>query len=359
MTDTTTTPGGAPVRHVIARRDETLAAIVTRATPMRYTGGADAQLDRPAHVRAASGIAWVGARLAVVQDDASFVALVDPATGLASDVVLPAGPGGRRQFDETRGNKADKMDLEALVVIDDGAEPLLVALGSGSSPRRERMLLLRAPGTPRQELRLCDAPALYARLRSRAEFAGSEMNVEGLLYVDGHLRLFARGNGASRDGIGAVDATCELPWPALEAWLARPDDGPPPSPLRVVQYALGTLDGVRLGFTDAVLVQSVDSADGVRRTIYTAAAEESPDATRDGAVAGSALGVIEDVDGRLRARWTTLRDTAGRRFPGKVEGIALIPGSPGRAVVVVDRDDPGQPSDLCEVELRGTWGLAT
>src|SRR5690349_10209421 len=75
-----------------AVRDEQMAAVMTARAPLTYAAGADAALDRPAHVRAASGIAWLGGRLAVVQDDASFVALVDLARGLeagarAADVI--------------------------------------------------------------------------------------------------------------------------------------------------------------------------------------------------------------------------------------------------------------------------------
>jgi hypothetical protein len=42
-------------------------------------------------------------------------------------------------------------------------------------------------------------------------------------------------------------------------------------------------------------------------------------------------------------------------FDGKVEGLLLPPEAPGGALVVVDRDDPEQASELCEVALRGAW----
>ena len=112
---------------------------------MRYAAGADAAIDRPAHVRAASGLAWVGdshGRIAVIQDDANFVALVDPATGAAEAIVLASGHEGLRQFDDARGNKAHKLDLEALATVADGTRTLLLAFGSGSSARRESVLVL-------------------------------------------------------------------------------------------------------------------------------------------------------------------------------------------------------------------------
>src|SRR5688500_6401908 len=121
-TDVSRSGDGARARHtmtrrVVSERSPTLVARVTRCIPMTYAAGADLSADRPAHVRAASGLAWFGDRLAVVQDDANFIALVDPATGLTDAVPLPPGPGGIRPFDDSRGHKADKLDLEAIVCL--------------------------------------------------------------------------------------------------------------------------------------------------------------------------------------------------------------------------------------------------
>ena len=53
--------------------------------PLHYGEGPNQQLDRPGHVRAGSGVVVVdtkhGKKLVVVQDDASFLAVVDPKTG--------------------------------------------------------------------------------------------------------------------------------------------------------------------------------------------------------------------------------------------------------------------------------------
>src|SRR4051794_24780273 len=124
-----------PMLH--ARLDPTLSARAVRAVPLLYAEGADAALDRPAHVRSASGIARVAGRIAVIQDDANSVALVNPPTGLARAITLPAGEGGVRQFDDLRGNKRFKLDLESCVLVRDGDGPgMLMALGSGSLPAR-------------------------------------------------------------------------------------------------------------------------------------------------------------------------------------------------------------------------------
>lgn len=342
---------------VEAHSDPALDARILRRMPMRYAAGADPRLDRPAHVRAASGITWVGSRLAVIQDDANFLALVDPATGVAEALALPAGPGGLRHFDDGRGNKADKMDLEALARVPGAEGSLLVALGSGSTPGREWVALFAGLESSKPSVRLHQASDFYAKLRVAAHFAGSELNVEGLLHDGERLRLYGRGNGAARGDVGAVNASCEVEWASLLAHLERPAETAPPELANVVQYELGVIDQVRLAFTDVAPgwahVRAAEAEGGV--VLYTAAAEASPDATRDGDVAGSAIGIIEHRFGGGAARWTPLRDASGDPLALKVEGLVLGAVAPNQLFVVVDHDDHDRPSELCEVRLTGPW----
>ena len=110
----------------VAVADPALSARVISRAPLLYAGGADAALDRPAHVRAASSLAMVGGRLAIIQDDANFIAVLDPSDGRIESITLPAAAGGERQFDDRRGNKRFKLDLEASVaVVDEGTCALL------------------------------------------------------------------------------------------------------------------------------------------------------------------------------------------------------------------------------------------
>jgi hypothetical protein len=100
---------------------------------------------------------------------------------------------------------------------------------------------------------------------------------------------------------------------------------------------------LRLSFTDAAARGGA--------VYFSAAAEDSPDATRDGRVAGSAIGFLDEEGGR----WTLLHDDAGRLFDAKVEGIAFWRDRHDRLWAVVDADDPERPAELCEIELLGNW----
>ena len=107
---------------------------------------------------------------------------------------------------------------------------------------------------------------------------------------------------------------------------------------------LGRLQGVALGFTDATTCRDA--------VLYTACAERTNDAVDDGQVMGSVVGVIPaDGDGR----WAVLCDVDGNAFHGKVEGLLEAQDGPADLVAIVDADDAGTPSVLCEVELRGPW----
>jgi len=320
-----------------------IAAVVVARSPLYYDEGADVSLDRPAHVRAGSSLARVPGGFALIQDDANFVALIDRTGSSVRAIPLPAGVGGRRQFDDRRGNKAHKLDLEACVAVVTEQGTLLLAFGSGSTPEREYIALIDGWEASAPNTTLVHAPRLYDLLRREHAFAGSELNIEGALYLGDCLRLFGRGNGAPRANVRPVNATCDLDWPTLLAHLRAPERNPPPSPANVVRYELGAIDGIPLSFTDATLYSDM--------VLYSAAAEESPDATRDGRVTGSAIGVI-DSPGAIR--WAPLTDASGRVLAWKVEGLAAIDDATNRLYVVIDAEDPEAASELCTVELSMT-----
>lgn len=327
-----------------ARVDPNLSATIVSRRPLRYRTPANPALDRPAHVRAGSSLTWVGTRLALVQDDANFVALVDPRTGLARAIPLPAGEDGRRHFDDARGNKQHKLDLEACCTIEGPSGALFIALGSGSKRRRRRVVTIESVAARHPRVTLIDADALYTALESVTAFAGSDMNIEGAVAMPGALRLFSRGNGAVRDGVAPVNASGDLAIAALLTHLAAPGTVAAPALEAVTQYDLGDLEGLPLGFTDATIAGGL--------LLYTAAAEASKDATVDGTVSGSVIGVIPP-HGHLRH--APLTDVHGRRTMDKVEGIAAAPGANDRVYVVVDPDDHARPAELCEVSLGGAW----
>jgi hypothetical protein len=330
----------------VARFDAARGARVVARTPLFYERGEDRTLDRPRHVRAGSALVAWDHYFAVIQDDASFLAILDRTNGKVRDVPFP---GDRvRQFDDTRGNKSDKLDLEAALMMPGGE--CIVALGSGSSPLRERIVLIERPNAKAPWITIVHAAKLYAALRGETSFAGSELNVEGATLVGDDIVLFQRGNGQRRNGVAPVDATCRIGANALATYLRGA--GPVP-PLRdVVQWELGSLPaadgspGDRLTFTDGATRPNGSLA-------CLACAEASPDATRDGPVSAVTIGSI-DEDART-CTFGPIVDERGAPLLDKAEGLAFDARDSKRAFVVTDRDDPTAPSELIELRLGDAW----
>ncbi len=330
-------------QQILSSFDPTIEARVLSRWPLLYSAGADVELDRPAHVRAGSGLTNLGDRLALIQDDANFVAIVDPVSRAVDSITLPALPCRQRQFDDLRGNRLEKLDLEACTSIREKDHQLLVALGSGSTPSRERIMVMKWPLLCEADICLYHAPIFYQCLRSQREFAGSELNLEGVAFLGGDvLRLFQRGNGAPRADCPPVNATCDVVWSDLRSHLHDPSTLT--KPFNFKRYDLGELEGVRLTFTDG----------SVRNhTVYfTATAEASPDAIADGPVMGSVIGRI---GADVHARYALILDEHGNRLAAKVEGLTFDSSAPNRGWISIDADDPTAPSELCEIELSGDW----
>jgi hypothetical protein len=302
--------------------------------PLSFAG-ADEARDLPAHVRAGSGLCRWGERLVVAQDDVNALALLDERTGIVAPLVLPADADGRRQFSERRGNKAAKMDLEACVVLPDGR---LLAIGSGSTPARENMVVV----DPDHHVRVVDGGALFEHLRAQRDFAGSELNIEGAVVVSGRLRLFQRGNGAVVDGRPATNAVGDLELGDFLRWLDG--DGAPPRLSSVMRVDLGQVGGVPFGFTDATTLP-----DG--SVVFLAGAEDSPDTYRDGDVLGARVGLLDA--GRLVL--TEILDATGEPTTLKLEGVDFV-GLTSRGglelMVVADMDDPDVPALIASLH----WG---
>jgi hypothetical protein len=316
--------------------DMDLDVVLGELVALSYDRGGSPEDDVPAHVRAASALRGHRGRLVIVQDDVNVLALRDDGGGVEA-LLLPIGAGGRRVFDDARGNKAAKLDLEAAAALPDGR---LALLGSGSTSARERIVVLdRSCG-----VRVVDARELYASLREVTSFAGSELNIEGAVVVGDAIRLFQRGNGARRGPLSPVNATGDLPLEPFLAWLDGQE--PPPRLQRIVPYDLGSVEGVPFTFTDAAL-----TAEG--RVVFIACAEDSPDAVHDGVVLGCRFGILEDD----RARVADVRDAAGMAVTLKLEGLEPRPGSPSAFHatfdVVIDTDRPEEPALLGKLEVRG------
>ena len=322
--------------RITATLDSNLCAVLGPTRELRYATGADPGVDLPAHVRAASAIRRHGSRLVILQDDVSAIAVLDGHSPLAQPLLLPVGPDGVRVFDDVRGNKRSKLDLEACVVLPDGR---LVALGSGSKPQREVIVILAQDGTT---VELAPAREFYAMLQHHAAARDARLNIEGAVIQDGLLRLLQRGNGrASKPDVALWNAILDIEFAAFLGWLA--DRSQVPAPRRVLDIDLGQVAGVPYGFTDATVTR-----DG--RLAFLACAEDSLDVGSDGPVLGCRFGWLSDTSDST-AVMTEVVEADGRPTRLKLEGIEARVDTPELFDVVADMDRPEEPASIAELRV--------
>ncbi|MBM7807850.1 hypothetical protein JOD57_003687 [Geodermatophilus bullaregiensis] len=291
------------------------------------------RFDDGTPVRAASGIAPLGDGWLVVQDDATSAAWRRAGSVTPVRVLPPVE--GHDVFAEAAGTKHLKPDLEVACPAEVDGEPAVLLLGSGSSPRRTRGVLVRfEDGRP--VARATELGPLYERVVAVLGLPRDQLNLEGGSRSGGTVRWYQRGNLAA----GVSSASVEVPLADLVAAVlgrTAPASVPVARPRR---YGLGEVDGVGLAVTDAVALP-----DG--RELLSAAAEDTPNAVDDGPVVATALALVDGEDVLAVAR---IPEVGGRVH--KVEGLALrdVRGGEAHLLAVVDADDPGAPS--VELELR-------
>jgi hypothetical protein len=292
---------------------------------------------RPAWLSSASGLVRSGSELYVAADDELSLGRF-PATGNRPGELLRLFEG--RLPLRKKPRKQHKADLEILLrlpplpAVPHGA---LLALGSGSGPRRRRgaLVMLDARGRARGAALPVDAAPLFAQLDRDFD----DLNLEGGWLDGDSLYLLQRGNRG-----GSPNAVIELDYGRLATGLAQGRVLRGIRPRRVTQVDLGNVDGVPLGFTDACR-----PASGL--WLYSAVAEDTADARADGEFAGAAIGLATRATGVL---WQ-------RRIapPFKVEGIdATLRGGALRILCVTDADDPAVPAQLLQISVPVRSGTA-
>jgi len=278
------------------------------------------------HLSSASGIARLGHRVYIVADDEHHLAWTEADEVASSPLRLLRFTPGRLPLEGAQ-RKAHKPDLEVLLhlpALEPGGGDLLVLLGSGSRPQRERAFAMEMlpHGEPAAAPVEVSAAMFYARVREQF----GEPNLEAACADGAHVHLFQRAN-RSQPFNGRVTYLAQ----EVCAWLRG--CAAPPSPVAVRRFSLGDDQGVPFGITDAAPWPGGGC-------VFTAVAEDTTDAYRDGACLASMVGWM-DGQGQVRA----CVPLAGAP---KVEGVTRSPG--GRLWLVTDADDPHRPSELLEVD---------
>jgi hypothetical protein len=291
--------------------------------------------DREPHLSAASGLVRVGNHLYVVADDENHLGVFSAHDHAAPGELLRVLRGDLP--DGMKKRKAAKADFEALVALPafaDYSHGALMALGSGSRENRTNAVLisLDANGVAHRDAgrpRVVDFTPLFQSLID--EFG--DVNIEGA-FIDGdHLSLLQRGNKGS-----GRNARIRVALAPMLARIAQGHDSVSSNLIDVLDFSLGHVGDVPLGFTDAAALP-----DG--GFVFTAAAEDTDNSYADGACAGAAIGIV-NAESKMRHIWT-LQESI------KPEGIAARVTHDGLELfIVTDQDDAAIPAQLFTTLIR-------
>jgi hypothetical protein len=281
------------------------------------------------HLSAASGLVHAGGWLHVVADDEHHLGSLDLDAADACVELFRLRAGDLPADKDER--KRLKPDLEALALLPPASgcpHGALLAIGSGSRPRRQQafILPLRNDGRVAGTVHVRDLSGLYQPLRERFV----DLNIEGAFVAAGRLHLLQRANRQQpRNACLAYDLDETL------SWLGRgAPAGSVPALVDCTFLALGAAAAVPYGITDGAAWPGGG-------WIFTAVAEDTADSYSDGRCEGSAVGWVS-ADG-------TLLDLQPLEGAPKVEGIAVIDAS--RVLLVTDADDPLTASLLLELRM--------
>jgi hypothetical protein len=287
-------------------------------------------------VRAASAVVGFGDGRLVVSDDATHAAWLRPGAETTRVRLLPPVE-GHEVFEEERGTKHLKPDLETACEVSVDGSPAVLVMGSGSSPRRMRWCLVRlVNGTP--EVAVAEMADVYAAVAEAFRVGLDVLNLEGACTVGAALRWFHRGLPTAGLPSGSVDLDLD----AVVAAALGDLDAADLRVTRPVHYDLGSVDGVGLAVTDVVALPDGD-------LLACAAAEDSPNARDDGPVTATALTRIRDDSVQ---EVVPLPHLGGAVL--KVEGLMVLDADPAEATLfaVTDVDDPEAASWAATLRVR-------
>jgi hypothetical protein len=298
-----------------------------------------------AFLSAASGLVCAFGSAYVVADDQQFLTRFRNAHDLGEPLVLSSNSLPL----DAKLRKQKKHDYETLLLLPSRNETpsSLVALGSGSGPNRNRggRVNLDSTGQWIGVPLTFDLLPIYSDLLRKL----GDLNIEGGFVTchptsgQKHLVLLNR-------AVAGKSANTAIFFPASVLYDALNGEYKNTKPQNIVEFELGDLEGIGLGFTDAAALD-----DG--GWLFCAAAEDRSDSFNDGACAGSVIGRVSSNN--------TL--TAIKRLDKKVkvEGIAVQPQSPAfrnnertetlKICLVTDADNPALVSQMLTAQFEANF----
>ncbi len=232
--------------------------------------------------------------------------------------------------------KKTKHDLEGSVIGKINGQEYLLAFGSGSSPRREMLMMvdIHHKATDRK----VPLNRLYSALRTKYELSDEALNIEGAAVCKERLYLFLR----------KKNMVISMKWMDFEQYIIDPLEGSIPA--SASEYLmLPKHSGVSAGFSGATEI----IYKGEEAIMFCASLEHTPNHIDDGPVFGSYMGIMRpDKKGKMEIEaLEIIKNEKGKILKEKIESIAIISSDTTNYKTLIVSDNDNGMSRLFEVSI--------
>ncbi|WP_125077639.1 DUF6929 family protein [Rufibacter latericius] len=280
-------------------------------------------------IPSASGIERVGDQYYVIGDDSPYLFTLDKNFKVTKKTPLFEAS----SMVEGRIPKPVKPDLEAITQLTmEGGQPYLFIIGSGATePRNTGFLIPLTRNGPDKPITINLTP-LYNQLRANKAITGqAALNIEGLAADEEYVYFLQRYAPGGQNVL--ITYTLESMVPFLQG------KGAAPKPSGIKSWTLPDIAQIKTGFS------GMTTALG-GRMLFTASAEETPNAVLDGEIYGSLVGLLQahphNTPGPAKPQVAvTITEQDGTPYKSKIESICISgqDRSDLTAVCVADNDD--------------------
>ncbi|WP_244554755.1 DUF6929 family protein [Pontibacter indicus] len=292
----------------------------------------------------ASGLEMLGDNYYVVGDDSPFLYGLDKNFQIVSREAIFDTTG----FENGRIDKAEKVDLEGITLLQHQGKPYLLMMGSGSAPARRKAYLYNIcgddicrEGAGKEGARTIDLDNLYTQIEEQVGLEEGSLNIEGVAAGHGKLYLLQRAIATGQNVLVSYRLADFIPYLLGEANTNLPQP-------ELSYFRLPVLKNLQAGFSGAYVYDD--------KLFFTASLEDTNDAYNDGEVLGSYIGYIPfswvGKQDTLQIPATVISQADGNPYTGKAESLVVQKreGKGRYRMIVVSDDDQGG-SELLELLL--------
>ncbi|WP_181308634.1 hypothetical protein [Rufibacter sp. XAAS-G3-1] len=291
-------------------------------------------------IPSASGIERVGNQYYVIGDDSPYLFTLDEKFKVVAKTLLFEGS----TVVDGRIPKPVKPDLEAITQLTiEGGQPYLFIVGSGATEPRNIGFLVPLTRKGLGKPVAINLTPLYDHLRANKSVTGqAALNIEGLAADEEYLYLLQRFAPGGQNVL--ITYTMESMVPFLQG------KGPAPKPSGIQNWALPDLEQIKTGFS------GMTTALG-GRMLFTASAEETPNAVLDGEIYGSLVGLLQahtDASSQPAKPQVVVPITEqdGSAYKSKIESICISGQDRSDLTAVAVADNDNGHSELIVLKFR-------